>query len=133
VNTVHEQLHHLITTELYWVGVLRGRFMPGVELTAAEQADHEPASFPAVADLEALRVRVATGTQDWLAAQSAQSLAVPVELGVWGGTVRTLIPAMVIMRTITHHHHHRGQVAAMARLLGYPLPWPSGLDFPIVP
>jgi uncharacterized damage-inducible protein DinB len=133
VATVHEQLHHIISAEQYWVGVLRGRFMPGVELTPEESHDYEVANFPTVETLAAYREKTAAATREWLGATTPEQLAAPTECGVWGGSLRTLLPAMVLMRVLTHHHHHRGQVAAMCRLLGYPPPESPALDFPLGP
>ena len=42
-----------------------------------------------------------------------------------------LAPAHVILRTQTHVFHHMGQLAAMCRLLGHPIP--QGMDFPLAP
>ncbi len=42
----------------------------------------------------------------------------------------TIFPAHVILRTQTHLFHHMGQITAMCRLLGHPIP--PGIDFPVV-
>lgn len=46
----------------------------------------------------------------------------------WGDKVKTLTPAHVILRTQTHAYQHQGQVAALCRLMGKPVP--RGLDYP---
>jgi len=51
------------------------------------------------------------------------------ELTTWGDKQVQLVPARVILRTQTHLFQHQGQVAAMSRLLGRPIP--PGLDFPM--
>lgn len=116
--TVQLQLHHVIGGERYWVGVLRGEM----------RVEEDEADFPSVADLENLRVQVAAETRAWLSGRSARELNEARELVVWGGRARRLVPALVLMRPITHVHHHAGQVAAMCRLLGHPL---EGVDFPL--
>ena len=47
----------------------------------------------------------------------------------WGDRKMRLAPARVIVRTQTHVFQHQGQIAAMCRILGRPIP--SGLDFPV--
>jgi len=51
------------------------------------------------------------------------------KMATWGGKELELVPAHVILRTQTHIFQHQGQVAAMCRLLGRPIP--TGLDFPL--
>jgi uncharacterized damage-inducible protein DinB len=133
VPTVQEQLHHIIGAEQYWMGVLRGRYVPGVERTAQEQLDSDMHNFPDIDALEAYRRRIAAETQAWLAEATPEQLDTAAEVYVWDGKARTLQPALVLLRILTHHHHHRGQVAAMTRLLGYPPPESRALVFPLLP
>ncbi|MEE8304044.1 MAG: hypothetical protein V3S24_16600, partial [Candidatus Tectomicrobia bacterium] len=47
----------------------------------------------------------------------------------WGDKEIEVVPVHVLLRTQTHIFQHQGQVAAMSRLLGRPVP--AGLDFPL--
>jgi uncharacterized damage-inducible protein DinB len=111
------QLHHVIGAEEYWVGVLRGLML----------TDERPEDFASIDALRAYRERVAGVTADWLRAASDTELNTRRKMIIWGGHERELLPAHIILRTQTHIFQHQGQVAAMCRLLGRPIP--PGLDF----
>ena len=115
--SVRLQLHHAIGAQEYWLGVLDGRVEP----------DFDDGAYPDVAALEAWRARTAELTAAYLRRTTEAVLNQPVDRETWGGNVRTMAPAQVILRTITHFFHHQGQVAAMCRLLGRPV---AGLDWP---
>lgn len=116
--TVRLQLHHVIGAQEYWLGVLQGRV----------EADFDDAAYPGIDELEAWRARTADLTDAYLRATDEATLNAPVDLLTWGGRVRTLVPAQVVLRTVTHIVHHQGQMAAMCRLLGRPV---AGLDWPL--
>jgi uncharacterized damage-inducible protein DinB len=90
-----------------------------------EDADH-----PTVEELEEHRRRVAGATDDYLRHASEEELNTPREMWTWPGKMRTLVPARIFMRTLTHIFQHQGQMLAMCRLLGLPGP-DGGLDFPL--
>jgi uncharacterized damage-inducible protein DinB len=115
---VRLQLHHLLGAERYWVGVLQGQMI----------VDDDDAEFATAAQLEALRQRVFENTEHYLRGTSLEELNQAQPLITWGGHERSLVPARVILRTVTHLYHHIGQVVAMCRLLGAPTP---SLDFPL--
>lgn len=117
--TVRLQLHHEIGAEEYWIGVLNGVIA----------ADEDDAAYPTVPHLERYRERVFAATEAYLAGASPSELNTPRPMRTWGGDERTLLPAAVVLRTVTHLYHHQGQILAMCRLLGKPS---SGLDYPIV-
>jgi uncharacterized damage-inducible protein DinB len=117
--TVRLQLHHAIAAEQYWIGVLRGR---------VEVAEDSP-EFSTIAGLESYRDRVYAETEAYLRAVPVEELNVARARMTWGNRERMLVPAHVVMRTVTHLYHHQGQVLAMLRLLGKP---GSGLDYPIL-
>ncbi len=119
VPTLLEQLTHVLSAEGYWIGVLEGRLPTG---------DDEPAVADFTA-LETLRAATVSGTRAFLARTPDADLNVPRHVRVWPDTPRALTPAHVVMRTITHVFDHKGQVAAMCRTLGHPIP--RGLDFPL--
>jgi uncharacterized damage-inducible protein DinB len=117
--TVRLQLHHVIGAEEYWIGVLQGKIL----------AEDNDADFPTVATLEAYRERVAGATCAYLETAPAAELNTAREMVTWQGATRRLVPALVVLRPITHLYQHQGQVLAMCRLLG--MPGPDGLDFPL--
>jgi uncharacterized damage-inducible protein DinB len=117
--SVRLQLHHVIGAQEYWVGVLKGKF-------SVEEND---ADYPTVATLEAYRAQVARTTDEYLRGASDAELNTPREMLTWQEKRRVLVPAHVLMRTVTHIYHHQGQVMALCRLLGKP--GPAGLDFPL--
>jgi uncharacterized damage-inducible protein DinB len=113
------QLHHMIGAEMYWVGVLRG------EMLIAE----DPADMASIEALRAFRARVADATVEYLRSASEGELNTKRKMTAWGPREIEVAPAHVILRTQTHIFQHQGQVAAMCRLLGRPIP--PGLDFPL--
>ena len=116
-----EQWRHIIGAEDYWLSVLAG---------AWDIPDHA-AACGSVAELEARRAVVARQTADFVAGASAEALNTPGEYATWPeGRRRLLVPALVVLRTLTHAFQHRGQVQAICRLMGQPCP-PS--DFPLQP
>ena len=118
-GTVRLQLHHAVTAERYWIGVVLGRSRD------AEDADQHPD----IPSLEALREQVFAFTDGYLARVSAEELNTPRPMVTWDGKEYPLAPAHVVLRTVTHIYHHMGQVAAMCRLLGHPCT--QGLNYPI--
>ena len=57
------------------------------------------------------------------------SLAEPIEMRYPGGGFHTS-PTWIVLHMATHGFHHKGQIAAMCRLLGHPLP---DLDLDVSP
>jgi uncharacterized damage-inducible protein DinB len=110
--TVWEQLVHILTCEEGWVCDLQN--LPFAGWTEEDA--------PTMDDLVAQKKRVAEATRKYVdsltEAQLNATLATrPVD---WGGELRS--PAFILLHVITHAFHHKGQVVAMARLLGYPAP-----------
>lgn len=116
--TVQLQVHHVIGAERYWIGVLQGRI----------DAEEDAPDYPTVESLERYREQVFTATEEYLRSASAGELNTARPVMTWTGRERVLIPAHVVLRTVTHVYHHHGQVAAMCRLLGKPH---QGLDYPV--
>lgn len=113
------QLEHMVGAEEYWVRVIMGQY----------SEDEEAAEYPTLAAIEAYRRRVAGETDEYLCSSSDEDLNGPREMLTWPNKRRTLTPAHVIVRTLTHIYQHQGQVLAMCRLLNRP--GPAGLDFPL--
>ncbi len=115
---VRLQLHHEIGAEKYWIGVIQGRI----------DVDEDAPEFASIESLMAYRKKVYTVTDEYLLAASLEDLNTPRMMKTWGNREKMLVPAHVILRTITHLYHHQGQIAAMCRLLGKPS---AGWDFPL--
>lgn len=113
------QLYHVIGAEAYWLGVLRG-----LMLVDEDEADHA-----SVAALRSFRDRVVADTKAYLDATDDAALNAPCTVDTWSAKGVEVIPANVILRTQTHAFQHKGQIGAMCRLLGRPVP--SGLDYPV--
>lgn len=118
-ETLRLQIHHAIGGQRYWLGVLYDRM----------DVDDDDADFPTMDSLDNFRERIAAAVDDYLRAASPEMLNTSRECTTWGDKRRRIVPANVILRTITHFHHHQGQISAMCRLLGKPVP--AGLDFPL--
>jgi len=118
--TVRIQLQHAIGAERYWVSVLRNQM----------DASEDEADAVSIDALEQFRQSVFEVTQAWLGETPDEQLTAPQTVTTFGGHERSLAPTHVILRTQTHVFHHMGQIAAMCRLMGHPIP--EGLDFPIV-
>ena len=120
--SVRLQLIHAIGAEAYWVSVLQGRM-------DAEDRDGVLRTIASVADW---RAAVAAATQAYLRTATPHELDTARPMTTFGGKSRELVPARVVLRTVTHLYHHQGQVVAMCRLLGSPVSSPaSGMDFPL--
>jgi uncharacterized damage-inducible protein DinB len=119
-RTVRLQLHHPIGAERYWVSVLLGAM-------DASEDENDARSLEAI---ESFRARVYALTEEYLRATTDEQLATPREVITWGDRRVVLAPMHVIARTQTHLFHHMGQITAMCRLLGHPVP--AGMDFPVV-
>lgn len=116
---VREQLEHAIGAEEYWISVVKGTYAGG------EDAE----TCPTVDALENYRARVTEATAEYLRQASEQELNTAREMMTWPNKKRSLVPARVVVRTLTHIFQHQGQVLAMCRLMGRA--GPAGLDFPL--
>jgi uncharacterized damage-inducible protein DinB len=116
--TIHQQLHHVIGAERYWIGVLQGRI----------DADEDAPDFPTIEALARLREQVCAATGAYLHGVSAAELSAARTMTTWGNREKTLAPQHVVLRVLTHVYHHQGQLAAMCRLLDRPC---EGLDYPL--
>lgn len=119
--TVHLQLEHMIGAQEYWLHVIRGSY---------REEEVDGPGHPTVAAIEEYRRQVADELEEYLEQASPEELNTAREMLTWPDKRRSLVPARVIVRTLTHIYQHQGQVLAMCRLLGRP--GPAGLDFPIV-
>lgn len=118
--TVLKQLDHVIGGEEYWIRVPGG-------LPLVLDRDENPTSLKA---LQSDRERVAGVTREYLEQASDQELSTRRAMTTWSGEKHELVPGLIVMRVLTHIFDHKGQVAAMCRILGHPIP--PRLDFPLL-
>lgn len=118
--TVRLQLHHEIGAEEYWVSVLKGDII----------VDENDSDYPTVPSLQAYRKKVFEATEAYLNGTMENDLNTPRSVMTWRKKELLVIPAYVIMRTLTHLYHHQGQITAMCRILDKSI---AGLDFPVSP
>ena len=116
-KTIRVQLHHVLGAQKYWLSVVEDRM----------NADHDDADYPTLDSLETFRAEVYAGTEAYLRATPDETLNAAREFLTWGDKRVPLVPARVILRTQTHLFQHLGQITAMCRLLGSPVP--PGMDF----
>ena len=116
--TVQRQLHHVISAEKYWTGVLCGRM-------DTEDTEND---YPTIASLQSYREEIFTLTRDYIESASPEELNTPRKMMTWGDNEVTLAPALVVLRPQMHIYHHQGQVLAMCRLMKKPA---NGFDFPV--
>lgn len=119
VGSIRAQLAHALGAERYWIGVLCGELL----------TENDPDDAASIDRIEACRARTEATTLAYLQGTSDEDLGRPAEFTTWGGNTPTLTPAHVVVRTQTHLFQHQGQITALCRLLGRPVP--PGLDFPL--
>ncbi len=117
--SVQLQLHHTIAAQKYWLGVIEGRM----------DVDDDPATDVTIDDLSGYRSQVAASVDAYLQSASSEELVSERLMITWGGRERALTPVHLIVRPLMHYFHHQGQVAAMCRILGMPVP--PGMDYPL--
>lgn len=119
--TVKLQLHHAIGAQKYWIGVLQGRM----------DIDDDPDDQFTINDMIEYHKSVLNTTERYLGSASTEELITSRPMITWGNIEKNLIPAHVVIRTLTHLYQHQGQVAAMCRLMNKPIE--PGMDYPILP
>lgn len=109
--TVAMQLNHVLYTESAWVLALQNRFDSGWK--------HDEFRLAVLGDL---RREVADRTVVYFDSLTEEALHSHLEVypAYWVGPERT--PSFILHHVITHAFHHKGQIAAMCRILGHPLP-----------
>ncbi len=117
--SVQLQLHHVIGAQRYWLSVIEG------PINAEDDADE----FADVAALRAFAAEVHASAVAILEALDEAAIGTPRAMQTWSGDTHELVPAHIMLRTLTHQFQHVGQVTAMCRLMGKPAP--PRLDFPL--
>jgi uncharacterized damage-inducible protein DinB len=93
--------------------------------------DDDPDERFTLGDLIRYRESVLGLAEQYLSTATPKELATARLMTTWGNVEKSLIPAHVVMRTITHLYHHLGQAAAMCRAANKSID--PGMDYPIVP
>ena len=119
--TIKLQLHHAISAQKYWIGVLQGRM----------DVDDDPDGQFTINDMIEYRKSVLRSTERYLSSASKEELTTARPMITWRNIEKNLIPAHVVIRTLTHLFHHHGQVVAMCRSMNKPVE--VGMDYPILP
>ena len=117
--TIQLQLHHVISAQRYWIGVLEGRI----------DIDEDEEDYRTATALEKFRQEIQELTEKHVRGSSVEVLNTARMMMTWGHHEKLLTPAHVVLRTLMHIYQHQGQIAAMCRLLEKPIP--PGLDFPL--
>lgn len=119
--TAKLQLHHALGAMKYWIGVLEGRM----------DIDDDPDDKFSIDDMAEYQKSVKNIVDNYLNSATPEELNNGRPMITWGNIEKTLIPAHVIIRTLTHLYQHQGQVAAMCRTMNKPIE--PGMDYPILP
>lgn len=117
--SIRSHLHHDLSAEKYWIGVIQGRM----------DVDENLDEYRTIDSLERYREEVFAGTEAYLEGASPEELSTPRPMVTWDGETRVLVPAHIVMRTQVHLYHHQGKILAMCRLLGKP---GEGMNYPLV-
>jgi uncharacterized damage-inducible protein DinB len=110
--SVRDQLVHILAAESGWIRRLQ-------KLTSENWGLISFADLPA---LLAAKRHVASATQTYLQTLDEVQLNKTLETipEDWIGPPRS--PGFILLHIYTHAFHHKGQIAAMCRILGHPLP-----------
>ncbi|MCA8938825.1 MAG: DinB family protein [Planctomycetes bacterium] len=119
MGNILSQLEHIVEAEEYWLWVATKAELPPL-------VDHPP---PALEETIRHREEVAARTRAFIENTSEAELNTKTTLRVYGGAEVDLMPAQIVLRTQTHVFQHLGQIAAICRMLGKPIP--EGFDFPL--
>ena len=92
--------------------------------------DENDSDYRTAGSLESYRQEVLELTEGYLRSATLAELNTRRTMVTWGNNEQELTPAHVVLRTLTHFFQHQGQISAMCRLLGKPIP--AGLDFPLL-
>ncbi|MHC4841233.1 MAG: DinB family protein [Planctomycetota bacterium] len=119
IPSVRRQLHHIVSAERYWLGVLNGQML-------VDDDDTDSVDVPA---LGRFRESIFDVTENYLKQTNEEAINTLQQMVTYGDKQVELLPALVVLRTQTHIFQHIGQVAAMCRGFGKPIP--RGMDFPV--
>ena len=112
--SVHDQLAHILAAESGWIRRL--------QQLGSENRDLSTDSLPDLPSLVIAKKDVVSATKAYLESLDEVQLNTTLERisEEWVGPPRS--PAFILQHVCTHAFHHKGQIAAMCRILGHPLP-----------
>ena len=110
--SVWKQLVHILMCEEGWVHDLQKKSFAG---WYAEDCQ-------TMAALQASKDRIREGDANLFGGSDREQLNTTLAERPpdWSGELRS--PVFILLHVITHAFHHKGQVIAMVRILGYPVP-----------
>jgi uncharacterized damage-inducible protein DinB len=111
-NTVQKQVIHIFNCEGFWISILQG----------FDYLDRNATDFPAIADAVIFQQEISQRTLQYLSTLSDQQLNAETELRFSDGDRAARTPALILHHVLTHAFHHKGQIVAMCRELGLPVP-----------
>jgi uncharacterized damage-inducible protein DinB len=111
-RTLREQVIHIFNCEGFWIHTLR----------RLRYVDRKPEEFPAIADARLMEQEIIRRTHAYLSNMTNQQLNTNTELHFADGDIAVRTPALVLHHVLTHAFHHKGQIVAMCRALGHPVP-----------
>jgi uncharacterized damage-inducible protein DinB len=111
-NTVQKQVIHIFNCEGFWISILQGR----------EYTDRNPDELSTVGEAVQFKREVRDRTLEYLAGLTEQQLNSAAELNFPDGDHAVRTPALILHHVFTHAFHHKGQIVAMCRELGHPVP-----------
>lgn len=111
-GSVRDQLAHILAAESGWIRRLQS-------LTVE---NWEQSNFPDLQLLVVAKKKVVVATNAYLQTLDEAQLNTTLEKipEDWVGPPRS--PGFILQHICTHAFHHKGQLAAMCRILGHPLP-----------
>jgi uncharacterized damage-inducible protein DinB len=112
---------HVAGCYQYWVGTM------GLQQTIG-YVDEPASSLPDAASMRAAFAKVDLMLEE--AFEKFQNLDDPLEVVRPGRDVLMVSQRWLVTHPITHEFHHKGQLLALGRVLGHPLP--SGMDTDLV-
>jgi uncharacterized damage-inducible protein DinB len=111
-STIRAQVIHILSCEALWIS----------RAQAVSIDDWDVMKWLTVSDARALQQEASNRTLAYLSGLTERQLNEDVELLLEDGVRITCTPALLIHHFLTHAFHHKGQIVAMCRILGYPVP-----------
>jgi len=115
-RSLRDVLVHLVGTNAYWISLLQNR----------PQEPLRPDDLPTIESIVAVHEEVADRIHHVLANADEGWFTREETFSHPRGKTERLVPAWVTVHMLTHEFHHKGQIAMMARILGYT---PPDMDF----
>ncbi len=111
-SSIWKQLVHILTCEEVWVHNLQDKAF----------VEWDTKDCRTMTAMLAAKARISKATRAYLNDLSEDRLnsTLAKRPSDWGGELRS--PAFILLHVITHGFHHKGQIVAMLRIVGHPVP-----------